>query len=59
MAVPKKRISSTRRDKRRSHIKANSLKLVPCPHCKQLKVAHRLCPHCKHYAGVEVEQQEE
>ena len=59
MAVPKKRISKTRRDKRRTHHRAGSNKLAPCPHCKQLKVAHRLCPHCRHYAGVEIEQPEE
>ena len=59
MAVPKRRISRTRRDKRRSHLRARSNKVALCSHCKQPKVAHRLCPHCGYYAGVEVVEPEE
>jgi large subunit ribosomal protein L32 len=56
MAVPKKRISRTRRDRRRSHHKAPIKQVSQCSHCKQPKVAHRVCPHCGYYAGVEVTQ---
>ncbi len=59
MAVPKRRISKTRRDKRRSHLKLNVVKPVLCSHCKQPKVAHRVCPNCGYYAGTEVIQPEE
>jgi large subunit ribosomal protein L32 len=59
MAVPKRKISKTRRDKRRSHHRAESNTLVPCVHCKQMKVAHRVCPHCGYYAGVEVVEQKD
>lgn len=54
MAVPKRRTSSTRRDKRRSHLAIVLVKPVTCTHCKQPKMAHRICPNCGYYAGVEV-----
>lgn len=54
MAVPKRRISKTRRDKRRSHLALSAVKPATCSHCKQPKVAHRVCPNCGYYAGVEV-----
>ena len=59
MAVPKKRISRTRRDKRRTHHRAPMRQLTLCAHCKQPKVAHRVCPHCGHYGGVEVVEPKE
>lgn len=59
MAVPKRRISKTRRDKRRSHLKLSALKPAVCSHCKQPKIAHRVCSNCGYYAGVKVIEQEE
>jgi large subunit ribosomal protein L32 len=59
MAVPKRRISKTRRDKRRSHHNAGAVALNTCNHCKQPKPSHQLCPHCGYYAGVEIVQPEE
>jgi large subunit ribosomal protein L32 len=59
MAVPKRRISSTRRDKRRSHLGLKAAKPTLCAHCKQPKVAHRVCANCGYYAGVEIIQPEE
>ncbi|MBD3391764.1 MAG: 50S ribosomal protein L32 [Chitinivibrionales bacterium] len=59
MAVPKRRISSTRRDKRRSHHRLQAPKPALCSHCKQPKVAHRVCPNCGHYGGMEVIEPEE
>ncbi len=59
MAVPKRRVSKTRRDKRRSHHRAGVSQVSQCTHCKQPKVAHRLCPHCGYYAGVELVEPEE
>jgi large subunit ribosomal protein L32 len=54
MALPKRRLSSTRRDKRRSHLKLTPVKPTLCSHCKQPKIPHRVCPNCGYYAGVEV-----
>lgn len=59
MAVPKRRISKTRRDKRRSHLNAGAVQTSTCSHCKQPKMPHRLCPHCGYYAGVEVVEPED
>ncbi len=59
MAVPKRRISSTRRDKRRSHLAIKPALPVQCSHCKQPKAPHRVCPNCGYYAGVEVVQPED
>lgn len=52
MAVPKKRTSSSRRDKRRSqHDKITAPGLSPCSNCQQLVPSHRVCPACGHYKG--------
>jgi large subunit ribosomal protein L32 len=59
MAVPKRRISKTRRDKRRSHDALRTASPALCSHCKQPKVAHRVCHNCGYYAGVEVIEPEE
>lgn len=54
MAVPKKRTSKARRDRRRAHWKAKAPKLVECPQCGELKVPHRVCLNCGTYKGREV-----
>ena len=59
MALPKKRITSARRDRRRSHLAVKPAKPVLCSHCKQPKIAHRVCKNCGHYAGREVVTPEE
>jgi len=59
MALPKRRISSTRRDLRRTHFKLKPVAPTLCSHCKQPKASHRVCPNCGFYAGVERIQPEE
>ena len=54
MANPKRRISKTRRDKRRTHDALVAPSLSKCPQCGDSKMPHRVCPHCGHYRGVEV-----
>ena len=55
MAVPKKRMSSSRRDKRRSqHDKVKAPGLSPCKNCGEQMIPHRVCPACGHYRGREV-----
>jgi large subunit ribosomal protein L32 len=53
MAVPKKRTSSTRRDKRRTHWKLDTPNLAPCPQCHELKPPHRVCLSCGYYKNRE------
>ncbi len=59
MAVPKKKTTRARRDRRRAHHnKVKVVSLIECPQCRQLKMPHRVCPHCGFYKGreaVEVE----
>ena len=55
MAVPKKKTSKARRDKRRAQHKIESPRLNVCPQCGQPKRPHRLCGTCGTYRGREVE----
>ena len=55
MAVPKRRVSKARRDKRRSNVwKMDAPALVKCSQCGELKRPHRLCPECGYYNGKQV-----
>lgn len=55
MAVPKKRMSSSRRDMRRSqHDKVTVPGLSACSNCEELMLPHRVCPACGHYRGRQV-----
>jgi large subunit ribosomal protein L32 len=54
MAVPKKRTSSARRDKRRAQHKAAAPSLRRCPRCHEPALPHRVCKNCGTYAGREV-----
>ena len=54
MAVPKRRHSSTRRDKRRTNWVLKAPLLGRCAHCNQPVMPHRVCPHCGYYKGVAV-----
>jgi len=55
MAVPKRRISKTRRDKRRSNVwRLDAPEIQKCPKCGAYKRPHRLCAACGFYKGVEV-----
>ena len=58
MAVPKKRQSKTRGDKRAANWKSEAPAYADCPQCNQPKIPHRVCGNCGYYAGrqaVEVE----
>lgn len=51
MAHPKRKISKTRRDKRRTHYKATAPSVVKCANCGEVKLSHTACPACGYYAG--------
>jgi large subunit ribosomal protein L32 len=55
MAVPKRKTSKSRRDKRRTHVNLSTPTLVECQQCHQPKRPHRVCPTCGTYRGREVE----
>ena len=54
MAVPKRKQSKSRRDKRRANYKLNAPAQSTCPTCGEVKLPHRVCPHCGAYKGNEV-----
>jgi large subunit ribosomal protein L32 len=55
MAVPKRKTSKARRDKRRAHHAMATPRVNVCPQCGQPKRSHRMCPTCQTYRGREVE----
>jgi large subunit ribosomal protein L32 len=55
MAVPKKKQSKSRRDKRRAQHGIQSPRVNVCPTCHQPKLPHRMCPTCKTYKRREIE----
>lgn len=60
MAVPKRKTSKQRRDKRRSsHWKLDMPGLVTCPKCGAFRLPHRMCRACGTYNGREVVKVEE
>lgn len=54
MAVPKRRTSTTRKNKRRTHLKLKVPGMVKCSHCGEYKLAHHVCKECGHYKGEDV-----
>lgn len=54
MAVPKRRTSRSKRDKRRSHDALRPPHWITCPDCGEPMVRHRACPHCGRYRGRKV-----
>ncbi|MCK5295512.1 MAG: 50S ribosomal protein L32 [Alphaproteobacteria bacterium] len=54
MAVPKHKVSKSRRNMRRSHhaLKANAY--AECSNCGELKRPHHVCGDCGHYDAREV-----
>lgn len=59
MAVPKRKTSKARRDKRRSHHKLTAPSLATCPQCNEPRLPHRVCPTCGYYNGRAVLEVEE
>jgi large subunit ribosomal protein L32 len=51
MAVPFRKTSKARRDKRRTHFKLEVPGMVKCSQCGELKLAHRVCKNCGSYKG--------
>jgi large subunit ribosomal protein L32 len=54
MAVPFRKTSKARRDKRRTHFKLQVPGMVKCDHCGEMKLAHRVCRSCGTYKGREI-----
>ena len=51
MAHPKHRISKQRKNKRRTHYKAELPTVATCSNCSATVLYHRVCPECGFYRG--------
>lgn len=55
MAVPKRRKSSSKRDKRRAnHDKVTPRQYITCNNCGEVALPHRACSACGWYKGRQV-----
>ena len=54
MAVPKSKITRSRRGQRRSHDAIKSQAYHECPNCGELKQPHHVCSACGYYKDREV-----
>jgi len=54
MAVPKKKVSKSRRNMRRAHDSLSASVYNECPNCGELKRPHHVCSECGYYDGREV-----
>lgn len=54
MAVPKSKISKSRRNMRRAHDALKAAAYNECPNCGELKRPHHVCGACGYYDDREV-----
>ncbi|HUB35498.1 MAG TPA: 50S ribosomal protein L32 [Solirubrobacteraceae bacterium] len=54
MAVPKKKQSHSRTNKRRANHRVGVPAVEACPRCHSPRRPHRVCPVCGTYAGREI-----
>jgi large subunit ribosomal protein L32 len=55
MALPKRRQSKSRRDKRRNHHGLTAPALMRCSHCRAYTRTHNACPACGYYQGEKID----
>ena len=51
MAVPKRKHSNSRTNKRRAHDRLTPRPLSVCPQCSTMLPTHVVCPDCGYYMG--------
>ncbi|HQL39150.1 MAG TPA: 50S ribosomal protein L32, partial [Anaerolineaceae bacterium] len=50
---PKRKHSKGRRDRRRAQDNLQTVSIVQCSHCGEMRPSHTVCPNCGHYQGRE------
>ena len=53
MAVPRKKVTRSKRGMRRAHDALRPAAYVACPNCGENKRPHHICGACGYYAGRE------
>jgi large subunit ribosomal protein L32 len=59
MAVPKRKVSKSRRNMRRAHDRLRPVNLTECSNCGSKKLPHHICDSCGFYDGRQVFQKVE
>jgi len=54
MALPKRKHSRSRRNKRRAHWNLPLAGLTRCAQCAAMIPTHQICPHCGFYRGRQI-----
>ncbi len=54
MAVPKSKISKSRRNMRRAHDSLTAANVAECPNCGEIKRPHHVCGACGYYRDREI-----
>jgi large subunit ribosomal protein L32 len=54
LPLPPKKMSRSKRDKRRTHQKIAIPALAECPQCHSMKQPHNVCLKCGYYNGREI-----
>ncbi|MFQ5645657.1 MAG: 50S ribosomal protein L32 [bacterium] len=54
MAVPKRKTSKSKRNKRRTHDALTPPATTSCSQCGEPKAPHRVCMECGYYGGEEI-----
>lgn len=54
MAVPKRKVSKSRKGMRRAHHRMSVRQVIACSQCGNSTLSHRVCPHCGYYDKKEI-----
>jgi large subunit ribosomal protein L32 len=54
MAVPKSKITRSKRGMRRAHDSLRAINIVECSNCGEQKIPHHICKACGHYGDKEI-----
>ena len=54
MAAPKRKLSKSRRDRRRANWKLEAPNYVKCPRCQEPKLPHHVCLECRRLEDTEI-----
>lgn len=52
--LPKRKVSKSRKNRRRAHDSLSLNHLVVCENCGEYHISHRVCPKCGSYSGESV-----
>ena len=54
MAVPKSKITRSKRGMRRAHDSLRVINVIECSNCGEQKIAHHICKACGYYGDKEI-----